>query len=62
VRLLQIFAQGLGKDPTATTDDCLKRMGLREPKSLIDWTKATLVRGALRQTPLADKDIAASAG
>jgi acyl-CoA hydrolase len=62
VRLLQIFAQGWGKDLTATTDDCLKRMGLHEPKSLTDWAKATLVRGALRQTPLADKDIAASAG
>jgi hypothetical protein len=52
----------LGKDLTATTDECLKRMGLREPKSLTDWAKATLVRGALRQTPLADEDIASSAG
>jgi acyl-CoA hydrolase len=60
-RLLRIFLTGLGGGkPSAQMRDCLIRMALDEPKSIAEWARAALVRGALTQVPLRPVDISAT--
>jgi hypothetical protein len=48
VRIVSLLSRGLvSRNRSADAEDCLDRMGLAQPKGLLEWVYATLLRGSL---------------
>ena len=49
IELASLLLRGLGSHGSSDTRDCIDRMGLAQPKGLVESVYATLLRGSLRR-------------